>query len=131
MLKPLPYSSPDALITISASIPQMRARFPSLPVRAVDVLEFQHNAPFLSAVAALAAADANLTGAGDPERVHGARVSASLFPLLGVDAVIGRTFTADEDRTDAARVVVISHELWTCRYGWRGGPSTAPSISTA
>ena len=53
--------------------------------------------------------------------MHGARVSASLFPLLGVDAAIGRTFTADEDRTGAAKVVVISHELWTRRYGGEAG----------
>jgi predicted permease len=117
VLKPLPYADPDALVTISASIPQMRARFPSLPLRAVDVLELQRAAPFLSGAAALAPADANLTGAGEPERVHGARVSANLFSLLGVDAAIGRTFTTDEDQPGSARVVVISHELWTRHYG--------------
>jgi predicted permease len=117
VLKPLPYAAPSQLIAISASIPQMRSRFPSLPVRAVDFLEFRRSATFLTAVAALAPAEANLSGNGDPQHLHGARVSANLFPLLGVNALRGRTFTADEDEAGGPRVVIVSHDLWKNRFG--------------
>src|SRR5262245_25319686 len=57
-----------------------------------------------------------LTGRGEPEQIHSARVSADFFPALGVKPSIGRAFTADEDRPGAAGVAVISHGLWQRRF---------------
>ncbi|HEY9433948.1 MAG TPA: ABC transporter permease, partial [Blastocatellia bacterium] len=57
-----------------------------------------------------------LTGLGEPEQIHSARVSADFFPALGVEPAIGRAFTADEDRPGAAGVAVISHSLWQRRF---------------
>lgn len=59
----------------------------------------------------------NLTGAGEPERLQGFRVSANFFRLLGVAAAQGRTFLDDEDRLGNHRVVVISHQLWQRSFG--------------
>src|SRR5262245_5249451 len=58
-----------------------------------------------------------LTGGGEPERVFGARVSADLFPLLGVAPALGRAFLPDEDRLGSPRVVVLSHGAWQRRFG--------------
>jgi putative ABC transport system permease protein len=57
-----------------------------------------------------------LTGRGEPEQIHSARVSADFFPALGVEPLLGRAFTADEDRPGAAGVAVISHGLWQRRF---------------
>ncbi|HKO61518.1 MAG TPA: ABC transporter permease, partial [Pyrinomonadaceae bacterium] len=57
------------------------------------------------------------TGAGDPERLVGYRVSASLFPILGVPPQLGRWFTPEEDQANANRVVMLSHRLWQRRFG--------------
>jgi putative ABC transport system permease protein len=57
-----------------------------------------------------------LTGRGEPEQIHSARVSADFFPALGVKPSIGRAFTEDEDRPGAACVAVISHSLWQRRF---------------
>ncbi|HKP85852.1 MAG TPA: ABC transporter permease, partial [Blastocatellia bacterium] len=54
----------------------------------------------------------NLAGEGGPERVLGVRTSAGLFPVLGIDPVIGRTFTEEEDRAGGVPVVVLSCSLW-------------------
>jgi putative ABC transport system permease protein len=61
----------------------------------------------------------NATGDGDPERLVAYRVSASLFPLLGVEPMLGRSFVADEDRSGGDRVAIVSHGLWTRRIGAR------------
>src|SRR5262249_57435602 len=58
----------------------------------------------------------NLTGVGEPERLEGCRVSANLFDLLGVPALLGRTFVADDDRP-GTHVVLLSHSLWRRRFG--------------
>jgi predicted permease len=58
-----------------------------------------------------------LSGIEEPERVYGARVTASLFPLLGVSASLGRTFSADENQPDRTRVVVLSNAFWRARMG--------------
>src|SRR5262249_50693091 len=54
----------------------------------------------------------NLTGRGDPRRLPGADVSATLFAVAGIAPIKGRVFTADEDRPGAPRVAVISESLW-------------------
>lgn len=117
LLKPLPYATPDRLVTMTTYIPQVRDRFPSLPVRAIDFLEFRKSNSVFSEMAALEAADFNLTGAGEPERLYGARVSASLFPLLGAQPERGRGFLPGEDQPGHDRVAVISHEVWMRRWG--------------
>jgi putative ABC transport system permease protein len=58
----------------------------------------------------------NLTGNGNPERVTAAAASADLFPVLGIQSVIGRVFTQDEDQPGKERVVVLSHGLWQRRF---------------
>jgi len=62
--------------------------------------------------------DVNITG-GTPERVLGVFASAGLFPLLGVNAAIGRTFSPSEELYGSHHVVVLSHGLWMRRFGAR------------
>ncbi len=58
-----------------------------------------------------------LTGAGRPEQIKGSPVTANLFPLLGVSPVLGRNFSAEEDRPGGPRVVLIGYGLWQGRFG--------------
>ena len=68
-------------------------------------------------LSALNYANYNLADDTTPERVVGARVTANYFDVMGVRPILGRTFTADEDRPGSERVVVLSHRLWTRRFG--------------
>ena len=60
--------------------------------------------------------DSKLTGTGPPERLSGVPVSQNFFPLLGVEPMIGRQFTADECRINGPRVVMLSHNVWQRRF---------------
>jgi len=59
---------------------------------------------------------ANFTSDGPPEMVMGRGVTFNLFSVLGVSPLIGRTFTAEEDKAGAP-VVLISYSLWQRRFG--------------
>ena len=72
---------------------------------------------FDGGLAALNFANYNLADETAPERVVGARVTFNYFDVMGVEPVLGRTFTADEDRPGNDRFVVLSHRLWTRRFG--------------
>ena len=65
--------------------------------------------------------NANLTGAGEPERLRGMLVSADFFSTLGVPAYRGRVFEREEESPGRDRVVVISHGLWLRRFGGAAG----------
>ena len=59
----------------------------------------------------------NLTGAGEPERVDLATVTANFFPLFGVTPAYGRNFLAEEEAPNGPHVVMLSDRLWRRRYG--------------
>jgi predicted permease len=56
------------------------------------------------------------TGRGDPEQLVGLQASAALLPTLGLEPILGRNFSADEDRPGGEAVVLISHSLWQQRF---------------
>lgn len=58
-----------------------------------------------------------ITGEGNPEQVEGNPVTANLFPLHGVEPVLGRNFLPEEDRPEGPKVALLSFGLWQRRYG--------------
>ena len=58
-----------------------------------------------------------LTGGGEPERVRAAFITADVFQVLGVDPMLGRGFTTEEDTPGGPAVVVLGHALWQRRFG--------------
>jgi putative ABC transport system permease protein len=117
LLKPLSYPNPDRVVAVSTYIPELSTRFPSLAVRAIDFEAFREGNRAFSALAAVRERNFSLTGHGEAERLYGARVSANLFSVLGVHPEIGRSFLSEEDVAGRDRVVIISHGLFTRRFG--------------
>ena len=115
LLQPLPYVNASELVEIY-NTPGGEVRWPLSPVAYLNLTN--RNRVF-SDVAALSNKGwpANLTGAGEPERLQGYKVSANLFPMLGINAAQGRTFADEEDFPGANHVVVLSHQLWQRRFG--------------
>ena len=107
LLEALPYREPDRVVfldhgTSSCSTPAF--------------LDYRREARAFASVSVSTPWNANLTGAGEPERLRGLLVSADFFQTLGASAGLGRTFTRDEDQPGRERVVVISHGLWQRRF---------------
>ena len=115
LLKPLPYTDPDRLLLVQESLPKLYMR--TNAVSAAEYWDYKEGNEVFSNIACFAIENLNLTGQGEATRIQVARVSASLFPLLGVPPRLGRTFTDDEDRPGAGNVILISERLWRSRFG--------------
>ncbi len=116
LLKPLPYADPDQIYSVEVVVPERRKQLPSLPATVQTYLQWRSSATVFSAVSAMTPWEASLTGAGGPERVGGAQVSANFFSFLGVPMARGRAFAAEEEQPGRDHVVVISDALWRRRY---------------
>jgi putative ABC transport system permease protein len=115
LLKPLPYPDPDRLANVwmtNARI-DLREDWHSLP----NIEDYRAANSTFEAIAVYNNTNTNLTGAGDAQRLTGARASANLFTVLGVSAASGRVFTDDEDQPGSDAVVVLSHGLWQRVFG--------------
>jgi predicted permease len=116
LLRPLPFDRPERLVRIFTQPPGTTEFALANPLHPLEFVRFRAQPGSLEAIEGVWAQDRSVAGDGDPESVKAASVSAGLFALLGAQPILGRTFTEDEARI-GARVVVLSHGLWTRRYG--------------
>ncbi|MGB6876237.1 MAG: ABC transporter permease [Candidatus Acidiferrales bacterium] len=113
LLNPLPYPQPERLFTIYSRTSAFGESSISYP----NFLDWQRDNNSFSALGAYRSDSFNMTGAGEPERLRTEMVSADFFLILGVQPVIGRLFTAQDDHAGAAPVVLLSEGLWRRRFG--------------
>ncbi len=113
LLRPLPFPEPERLVRVWESLPGYPRLEPS-PANYRDWLRLSRSFAGMGAAQAISL---NLVGPAGPERLEGAAVSAELFPLLGVRPVLGRLFTASDDRDGAAGTVLLSFRLWQREFG--------------
>ena len=116
LMRPLPYRSPERLVVVSESVPQMGYRN-EIGMAAGEYLDYRDRNRAFVETAAYESDQFNLTGAGTPLRVNAAAVTASMFPLLGVSPQLGHGFTIDDERQVSAPVTVLSYSLWRRQYG--------------
>lgn len=113
LIKPLPYKESERLVAIWQATPTQDREF----VSPADFLDWRTESLAFESVAASRAWLVNITGHGESEHVRGYLVSANFFQTLGMEAALGRTFRPNEDQIGEDRVVVLSHRLWTRRFG--------------
>jgi putative ABC transport system permease protein len=116
LLSPLPFAQPERLVSLTYTL-----QVPGVPVADqsdASILLYQRHAKTLD-VAAWRPWDLNIgaDGGAPAERIAAAAVTASLFPVLGVQPVLGRAFREGEDRVGAPPIAILSHPLWMRRYG--------------
>ncbi|MGH9527980.1 MAG: ABC transporter permease, partial [Terriglobales bacterium] len=115
LLRPLPYHQAQELFTVGLRVPRGGEN------DAVTIGQYlflhQHCQVCASSAALDGGSGSNLSGGGRPLRVQSVAVTRDFFPLLGLPLVLGRNFSAADQRPGAAGVVILSQSLWRQRYG--------------
>ena len=111
LLRPLPFKNADRLVLLGDHL----GAGLNLGVTAREIETYSRAANAFSSLGAYLTSGYELSGGATPEEVHAARLTAGMFPTLGVQPILGRVFTAhDEDARQP--LVVISYALWLNRY---------------
>src|SRR5690242_9277597 len=113
LLRPLPYRDPSRIVLLSEKTP----RFPRLSVSYQNYIDWRDQSRSFEQFGAVRNTAVTLSGSGEPERLPAQMATANLFPMLGVIAELGRTFSASEDSASGGGVAVVSHALWKRRFG--------------
>ncbi|HEX8880500.1 MAG TPA: ABC transporter permease, partial [Candidatus Acidoferrum sp.] len=117
LLRHLPYRNPDRLVSLYEDRSST-----GFPLRQFTPANFADCKAQTGIFEDLAAIDAdrfyNLTSiAGNPEKLSAEGVTHNLFSILGVQPMIGRVFLPEEDTAGSEHVVLLSHRLWSSRFG--------------
>ena len=113
LLNPLPFHHASRIVSLFEATPNFVKGSISYP----NFLDWQRDNGSFEAMAAYRSTYGSITGIGQAEEVHAQRVSASFFPILGVNPILGRNFTPEEDRRGANPTVLISEGLWKRKFG--------------
>ena len=119
LLRPLDYHDPDRLVYLSVENAQQNQQD-----NPFTLIRFEAMCKAARSFTGLGAfgppENLILSGNGEPEALHGARVSANFLSILGIQPVQGRTFLPEEDAPGGPPVAMISTDLWKRRF--RGDP---------
>jgi putative ABC transport system permease protein len=113
LLRELPYANGDRVVRFVGT--------PNASFSVPDIEDYRAQNRTLARVAEYGRMDTLLSGAGEPERITAARVSADFFEVFNVRPWLGRTFVPGEDRAEAEPAVVLGHGFWRRHLG--GDPS--------
>jgi putative ABC transport system permease protein len=112
LLRPLPFNNPGRLVLVGD---HLNGGTPGIPVTAREIGAYASGASAFSLLGGYITSTFEVSGGATPEEVSAARLTAGVFPTLGVRPILGRVFTQPEE--DAHQpVAVISYALWLNRY---------------
>jgi hypothetical protein len=121
LLRPLPHRDGSQLVYLQQGAERTgeeNVRF-SVP----EVVDLRDGSKTLTGFAEFSAMTFNMVGANEPAQIFAGIVTGNCFDVMGLNAVVGRTFNTGEDGTGAAPVMVLTHEYWMSRFG--GDPGVA------
>jgi predicted permease len=116
LLKPLPFPDSDRLVQVWEKVSLPNYQNDQNNPSPGNFADWKTQSTAFEDMGAYRNRSFNLTGSGEPLRVEGEQVSASLFSLLKVNATLGRIFTAEDDQPAGRHVVVIGNGLWKSRF---------------
>ena len=117
LLKPLPYKQPGRIVMVWPDNPSLNLGLHELPPTPSDLVDWRTQAQSLEQVAGFRPRTADVSEQGDPERVGGVQVTASFFPLLEVEPLLGRTFAPEEEQPANGKVAIIGYGFWQRKFG--------------
>lgn len=117
LLRPLPFRDPARLVWIAGGAGEGLS---GQTVQVSNLLDFQAQNQSFEDIAGYFAfygvGDSKMTGVGEPERLTRVPVTQNFFPLLGVQPILGRHFTAQECLDNGPRAALLSHGFWVRRF---------------
>jgi predicted permease len=117
LLRPLPYREPSSIAMIWMSSEKSGSSGVQLPVSTGFYLEALATQRTLESMAAFRAWPYTITSNGDAEQVKGARVTPSMFTVVGVRPYLGRAFSSADAEPGAPKVAILGYALWQRRFG--------------
>jgi len=115
LINPLPFHHPEQLVSLF----QQMQHFSNASISYPNFVDWRRMNTTFSAMAAYRNVEYTLTGNGEPERLQSEMISAGFFEILGVNPLLGRTFTASDDRLGAEPTCMITEALWKRKFGGR------------
>ncbi len=118
LINPLPYARPAELVQLRSEYPKMQEQSHGDFVIWNDTRELPRRTRTLESLGVYGNAVFDLAGEANapPEALLGVRMTASLFPVLGVSPMLGRNLLPEEDQPGHRDVVILSHGLWVRRF---------------
>ena len=124
LLRPLPFRHPDRLVLLGDHL----GRGVNTPVTAREIGTYSSATRAFSSLGGYATASYEFSGAAIPEQVEAARLTAGVFPTLGVQPILGRASIEDDARPGHGEVALLSYRYWQAHYG--GNPSVLGRVLT-
>ncbi|MGB6691613.1 MAG: ABC transporter permease, partial [Terracidiphilus sp.] len=115
LLRPLPFPDPGRLMIVGDRLESAGDSMGSAVVTAPEVGQYARDTQGSIDLGAYQQTGYELSGVGEPSQINASRLTAGVFPVLGVSPLMGRTFTQQED-DGKAQVAVISYQMWHSRF---------------
>src|SRR6185295_3085071 len=114
-LRPFPFAHPERLVYINTAAPKWNLDV--VGINFPDFIQWRKSQKLFEAIGLYESNNFNLADSAGADRVQGALISAEFPKVLGVEPLLGRSFTVDEEKPHGAPVVLISEALWVSRFG--------------
>jgi predicted permease len=118
VLRPLPFADADRIVKLWHTPPQ--STFPGMrtfSLSPANFLDWEAQSESFTAMAIYRGGQPTLTGQGEPVALQSVRASASFLPIFGLQPILGRGFTAADDREGTPPTVLLSEGFWRTRFG--------------
>lgn len=113
LLSPLPYPEPDRIVWMNEAGPEIKDRMVSYP----NFVDWRARNQSFESISTFRGWFVNITGGDNPETVNARLVTSDYFKVMRTNPLMGRDFTAEDDKPGVAPVVLISYGTWQARFG--------------
>ena len=113
-IRPLPFREPDRLVSLATT--HQANGIDRGNVSYLDLQDWKARTHAFAEIAAVSGRSLTLSDGDEPERFNGATITANMFPMLGIQPILGRQIRPEEDAPGGPRVVLLSHGVWQRRY---------------
>ena len=114
LLKPLPYPHPDQLVYVGHSAPGIG--FPEGPCAPSNYFIYREQNQTFQDIGLYTGDSVSVTGTAEPEQVHALDITDGILPILGVQPILGRSFTPEDDKTGSPETVMLTYGYWQRKF---------------